>query len=206
MKARLMTRLPTGLLAAVFLGLGGCATSGPEVRTDYDASTDFAQYRTFAFATPLGTDREGYQSIVSQRLKSATQREMEARGMRLVTDQPQLLVNFNAAITEKMRVATAPTPVVGISVARGGYYGYRRGMYGAWPVYVDQTTAMPYQEGTLNIDVVDAARKQLVWEGVASGAVTQEKQDKLQSTIDAAVKAIFARYPLPAMQPQPGAK
>lgn len=195
MKTRLMKNLLPLAVAASLLVLGGCA-SGPEVRVEYDPSTHFAQYQTFAFASPLGTDRNGYQSIVSQRLIAATQREMEARGMRLVSSNPQLLVNFNAALTEKMRVTTTPVPVVGVGIGDGGYYGYRAGMYGAWPLYQDWTTVMPYNEGTLNIDVVDVARKQMVWEGVVTDIVTQDMLDNLPASIDAAVAAAFAKYPI----------
>ena len=90
MKTRLMAQpiqtLRPLLVAAALLALGGCA-SAPDIRADFDPSTNFAQYKTFAFVQPLGTDRDGYQSIVSQRLKAATQREMEARGMRLEADR-----------------------------------------------------------------------------------------------------------------------
>lgn len=195
MKTRLMKHLLPLAVAASLLVLGGCA-SGPEVRVEYDPSTHFAQYQTFAFASPLGTDRNGYQSIVSQRLIAATQREMEARGMRLVSSNPQLLVNFNAALTERMRVTTTPVPVVGVGIGYNGYYGYRAGMYGAWPLYQDWTTVTPYNEGTLNIDVVDAARKQMVWEGVVTDIVTQNMLDNLPASIDAAVAAAFAKYPI----------
>jgi len=184
-----------GLLAAALLA-AGCA-SGPEVRADYDRTADFASYKTFAFASPLGTDREGYQSVVSLHLKAAAQRELEARGLRLDSAAPQLLVNFNAALNDKLRVSTAPTMTMGVGMGRG-YYGYRAGMYTAWPLYADQTHVTQYKEGTLNIDVVDTARKQLVWEGVVSGSVTQKTLDDVQAAVNAAVAAAFTKYPVPA--------
>jgi hypothetical protein len=181
--------------AVSLLFLGACA-SGPDVRADFDRSADFTQYKTFGFASPLGTDRGEVQSIVSKHLKAATQREFEARGIRLVTAAPQLLVNFNAHMADKLQVSSTPTAVVGVGYGRG-YYGYRAGMYSAWPMYADQTTVTPYKEGTLNIDVVDAARKQLVWEGVVTDTVTQKTTDNVQAAIDAAVAAAFAKYPVP---------
>lgn len=184
-----------GVLAAALLA-GGCAT-GPDVRVDYDRAADFASYKTFAFVSPLGTDRAGYQSVVSLHLKAATQRELEARGMRLNSAAPQLLVNFNAALSDKLRVSTAPTMTVGVGMGRG-YYGYRAGMYTAWPLYADQTHVTQYKEGTLNIDVVDAARKQLVWEGVVTGSVTQNTLDDVQAAVNTAVAAAFAKFPIPA--------
>lgn len=184
--------MPAGV--AAFMALSGCA-SGPEVRADYDRSANFGSYKTFAFASPLGTDRNGYQSVVSQHLKAATKLELEARGMRQVADSPQLLVNFNASLSDKLQVHS--TPAMGVGMTRG-YYGYRGGMYAAWPMYADQTTVTQYKEGTLNIDVVDASRKQLVWEGVVTDSIDQKMMDNVEAAINVAVKAAFAKYPVPA--------
>ena len=60
------------------------------------------------------------------------------------------------------------------------------------PTYVTQ-----YKEGTLNIDVVDAARRQLVWEGVVTDSVTQKTLDNVQAAVDTAVAAAFSKYPVP---------
>jgi hypothetical protein len=70
-------------------------------------------------------------------------------------------VNFNASITQQTRVYSAPMPFY------GGYYGYGYGYYGAWAL--TSLTSTSTYEGTLKIDIVDAKRKQLVWEGVAVG-------------------------------------
>ena len=195
MTSRIFRTLLPLALAASLLALGGCAT-GPDVRANFDGTADFTQYKTFGFASPLGTDRGGYQSIVSQHLKAATQREMEVRGMRLAASAPQLLVNFSGALNEKLRVTTTPSMGMGMGFG-GGYYGYRGGMYSTWPLYADETTVRSYIEGTLNIDVIDASRKQLVWEGVVTGTVTQTNLDNVQPAIDAAVTAAFAKYPVP---------
>lgn len=182
--------------AATWLALSACA-SLPQVRTSYDRSADFAQYKTFAFMSPLATDRGGYQSLVSQELKVATRREMEARGLRMDDGAPQLLINFNAALVDKTRVSSMPVLVNGgLGFYGGSYYGYRRGAYLPWPQYVDQTIVSTYKEGTLNIDVIDAARKQLVWEGVVTdSSVTQEELANLPASLSNAVKAAFAKYP-----------
>ena len=151
MKTRLII---AAALTAAALAAAGCAST-PNVRVVSDPTADFTQYRTFGFANPLGTDRGGYQSAVSQQLKTATRAQMEARGLRYVEADPDLVVNFGAALDEKYRVSTTPTPAMGV-----GYYGYRRGMYSAWPMYRDETTVTPYNEGTLNIDIADARRRQ----------------------------------------------
>ncbi len=190
MKFLTMRNMLRTVVAALLIALSAC-TSGPDVRVQLDRSADFSQYRTFAFVSPLGTDRDGYQSIVSQNLKAATQRELEARGLRLDNTAPQLLVNFNASLDDKLRVTSVPSASFGM-----GYYGYRYGMYSAWPMYSDSTIVHQYQQGTLNIDVVDAARKQLVWEGVVTKSVNQHDLDNMEAAINTAVAAAFAKYPV----------
>jgi Domain of unknown function (DUF4136) len=187
---------PLALVAGVTMS-SGCA-NGPEVVVDHDRSVDFTQYKTFGFFSPLGTDRGGYQTLVSQHLKAAAQRQLEARGLKLDNAQPQLRINFSARLDEKLRVTTLPGPAWGM-----GYYGYRGGFYSAWPLYRDQTLVTPYNEGTLSIDLVDMARKQMVWEGVVVGSVTQKDTDDLPAAIDNAVTAVFGKFPLPGPAPLP---
>ena len=108
--------------------------------------------------------------------------------MRYEEKSPDVRVNFSARLAEKTSV-NAPEPIA------GGYYGYRRGSYSTWSGYPWSEAAMSYTEGTLNVDVVDAARKQLVWEGVVTGIVGQAQLDNLQGSVDRAVKAAFEKYP-----------
>ncbi|MCU0761338.1 MAG: DUF4136 domain-containing protein [Steroidobacteraceae bacterium] len=187
-------------LATALLLLAGCAAPGPTVRAEYDRSADFRRYQTFGFFAPLGTDKEGYQTAVSTYLKAATRRELEARGYRYDEAAPQLLVNFGAKLNDKLRVSEVPVPTMGLGVGLGpGYYGYRAGLYGAWPLYpATETRVDQYKEGTLNVDLVDAGRKQLVWEGVAVGRVTQKTLENLQPALDSVVASVFAKFPVPA--------
>lgn len=194
--------MKNALLLALALGVWavpGSAVAGPKASAAADTTVDLRQYQTFNFASPLGTDQSGYQSILSQNLKRATQAQLEARGLRLDEANPQLIINFNARLDDKMRVSTTPAPTMTMGMGMGrGYYGYRGGMYGTWPMYQDQTTVSQYKEGTLNIDIVDASRKQLVWEAVVTDKFTEKKRDNIGKTVDDYMKAAFKKFPIPA--------
>ncbi|MNX93688.1 hypothetical protein D3C86_1258840 [compost metagenome] len=88
----------------------------------------------------------------------------------------------------------APLPPPGYM----GYYAYRGGMYGPWPGYGFYNDTYVYTEGTLNIDLVDARKNQLVWEGVAQGDASRVDPQDSQPAIDAVVTQIFAKYPFRA--------
>ncbi|MDD2892936.1 MAG: DUF4136 domain-containing protein [Halothiobacillaceae bacterium] len=188
-------RLLTLLLVSSAILTSGCATS-PDVWVDYNPSTPFGQYKTFSFAHPLGTDSDGYQSILSQRLMAATQRELEARGMRRVDGMAQLRVDFRVMWVERTQVTPYFTPMIGYGFGRG-YYGRGSGFYGAWPLYPTQGVVSTYVEGTLRIDITDEARRQRVWVGLISDFATDIGSDLAPSGVEAAVAAAFAKYPLP---------
>jgi hypothetical protein len=78
-----------------------------------------------------------------------------------------------------------------------GYYGYRGGMYGAWGGYPYDVDTVDYREGTLSIDLVDARKNQLVWQGVAEGRVSDEVRQNPGPAIDAVIAEIFRNFPNP---------
>jgi hypothetical protein len=52
-----------------------------------------------------------------------------------------------------------------------------------------------YKTGTANVDLIDAKRKQLIWEGVAEGRIRDEALDNPGPAIDRVVAELFTRYP-----------
>ena len=170
--------------------LGGCA-SGPQIHVDGDPAVNVAAYRSFGFFEPLATDTAGYSTLLSARLKEATRRQLEARGFVYDEANPGLRINFNVNVVEKSEIRSNPSVTAGF-----GYYGYRYGMYGAWTGYPYDIETTNYRQGTLVIDVVDATRKALVWQGVAEGRITQQVRDNPARAVDAAVAQILASFPM----------
>lgn len=185
----------------VSLLLAGCAT-GPQIRSSAAPGVDFGAFRTFSFYAELGTDRAGYHSLVSQQLMFSARREMEVRGFEFVPDpaEADLLINFHGQLAEQVRVRTTPDPWMNQS-----YWNHRRGFYQPWPghrswpshsnVSVDQFT-----EGQVNVDVVQASRQMLVWEGVASRRVTQRTLSDVGPALDGAVHQMFQTFPVAPRQ------
>ena len=184
------------LFSSAFLLLTACA-SKPTIQADYDHPIDFSQYRTYAFFNPMGIENPNYSSIYGSIFRSAISREMESRGY-TKSDNPDLLINVSGRLQDKTRVTTTSDPYMS-----GGYYGYRRGRYGAWGGYGYGTTThvSNYTEGTVNVDMVDRAQKRMVWEGVAVGRVQENRtNEETRANINAGIKEMFAGYPFRAGQ------
>ena len=184
------------LLAGVAILLASCA-SKPTIETDYDHTIDFSQYKTYGFFNPMGIENPNYSSIYGSIFRDAISKEMESRGYTM-SDNPDLMINVSGRLQDKTKVTTTSDPYMG-----GGYYGYRRGAYGAWGGYGygTQTHVSNYTEGTVNVDMVDRAMKRMVWEGVAVGRIDEKRtNEESRANIHAGIQEMFAGYPFRAGQ------
>jgi hypothetical protein len=183
--------LAAAALFCLAAALSACA-SGPEIRTHADPTAQLSSYRSYGFVAEPGTNRAGYSTPVTSYFMQAIRREMDARGYRYTATAPDLLVNFSANAIERAEVRTQRAPGYGYS----GYYGYRRGLY-AVPVAgpIAEVETVHYKVGTANVDVVDAARKQLIWEGVAEGRLSNKVMANPEPAISAAITDMFAQFP-----------
>ena len=188
------------ILMLVVISLGGCASSA-KIIFDYDRDADFGSYQTYNFIEGAGPDYSNYVSFFTTYMIEAITVEMEKRGY-TKSDNPALLVNFNAVLQDKTKVSTSPAPMP----VTGGYYGYRRGYYSGWGVgygYATETHVSQYTEGTFNIDIIDNAKNQLVWEAVGVGRVSEDALENLEQSVKEGVPKFFAGFPFVAGSSDP---
>lgn len=189
----MLNRTFIGLCRASLLGiaimLAGCA-SGPSIVANSAPDFNLANYQTFSFMQPLSSDRGGARSLISQHLVSATTRELEMQGLRHADANGDLLVNFMVSTRET--ISTRSTPSTGMSMSHG------RGRYGTWSGYsmsMSTTEVVQRTEGTIAVDIIDAARNELVWEGAASGRVTDSVRQNIEQVSNDAIADIFVQFP-----------
>jgi hypothetical protein len=104
-------------------------------------------------------------------------------------------VNFNANPRATGESTTSISPSYGYST---GYYAYRAELYGLPVIEFENEETVNYRVGTGNIDIVDARRKMLVWEGIAEGRLSEDMLSDPGPAIAAIVSEIFAQYPAKA--------
>lgn len=179
-------------IALLAMTLSACS-SGPQVRSDQAVNVNFSQYQTFSFVSELATDRAGYTTLVTQHFKDAISAELSARGYKYVESDPQLLVNFNSNVASRSETRSVP-----VTNFHYGYYHYRRGVvYAGFPVYSNDVSTVHYKVGTVNIDLVDAAKRQLIWEGIAEGTLKQQDLEQPRAAAARTVSLIFEQFPQP---------
>ena len=169
---------------ALALALAAC--SSVKVQTEYDKSTDFKGYKTYAWI-PQEPGPEQAPANRDPRIREAVVRGIDdglaSKGLTKAqpNQTPDLLVAVHGFAVNQIDVRS---------------YGYR---YGPSPYGYYPTLATPggvdvrqYRAGTLIIDLVDAATKQMVWRGTATDTFDPGAEAK---TISKAIDATLSEYP-----------
>ncbi|MBP6182082.1 DUF4136 domain-containing protein [Flavobacterium sp.] len=167
--------LPVLLLLIV----ASCSTI--KVYSDYDKNADFSQYKTYAFHK-RGIDRLEISELDKKRILHAIDNELSKKGM-TKSETPDLLINILTKEREQVDVNQYNT-----GWGYGWGYGWNPYFWGG-RTYVSTST-----EGTLYIDLIDAKKKELVWEGEGIGYLTENRNEK-ENQINEFVAKILEQFP-----------
>lgn len=167
------------LACSLFLMLASCASVS--VVADYDRQVNFDQFKTFAFYKP-GIDKAEISDLDKRRILKAIESELIAKGY-TKSENPDLLVSIIASAREKIDV----------------YNNYYGGMGWGWGwnpyFYGNYNSISTSTEGVLYIDLIDANKKELVWQGQGVGYLNISNVDKKEERIKEFVSQIMEKYP-----------
>ncbi|MCQ8102589.1 DUF4136 domain-containing protein [Methylomonas sp. SURF-2] len=173
----MQTPLRRYLLAGSVFVLAAC--SSVSVKTDYDQSVAFAQYRSYTLAP--STEAVGLSPSSEAALSATLRNQLAARGVEEVGENGDLHIVRHISTKEKLSINQS---------SAGGPY-----RYGAWAGGPQYTDVSQYTEGTLILDFVDSKTRKLVFRGIASGTVGDPEANAAK--IKEAVEKIVANYPHP---------
>lgn len=165
------------LLVLPIIALLVTSCSSVRVTTDYDTQTNFNQYKTFAFYK-TGIDKASISDLDKKRIMRAIEAELMAKGM-TKSASPDVLVSLFTKSRERINV-------------NDNYYG---GFYYPWYYGPSPVTVSQYTEGTLFIDLLDANKKELVWQGIGTGALSTSSVERKEARIKEFVAEIMSEYP-----------
>ncbi len=162
--------------------LSGCAKQ-LEVEVDYDQQKDFSTLRKYAWYDKVSAPGQ----FIENRIRSAVDIVLYSRGFRYIEagGEPDFRVSFTAVGESDL--------TVGEVSSRQAYDP------GTWvPAASGRTSAPKYTRGTLIIDVVEPVEGNLLWRGVSSRSLGENRmQSKRSKEILEIVRAILEQFPPP---------
>lgn len=169
-------------LPLLLIFLMGQSCVSVRVATDYDKNANFNSYKSFAFFK-TGIDKAEISDLDKRRILRAIENELLAKGF-TKSENPDILVSIFTKSREKVNVYN-----------NGGWgpYGYGWGWspwYWGNHSHVSRTT-----EGTLFVDLIDANKKELVWQGLGRGYLSTGNMEKKEERIKEFVAKIMEKYP-----------
>jgi hypothetical protein len=178
-------RLSVIILSVMALLTLGCATY--TTTYDYDPSVRFAELRNFNWLNPP-SGGQAMDELTVKRIKASVERQLAEKGYTMDTSNPDFLITAHGGKEKKVDVVDWGYTYRGSNHYNYGFDGRNR------PIDVYE-----YQEGTLILDFVDAASRELIWRGSVSKVIdpsaSPEKRDK---TINEAVAKVLEKFPPPA--------
>jgi len=167
------------LIALAWLGVGAFAQ---DVHFDYDRSANFNGYKTYQWVDYKRVD-VGDQ-LLDRDIKRAIDEQLAGKGLRRVQTGGDLLVGYEAGISQEKQFDSLGSAWGGPSWGPWGNGGNTR------------VTSSTIDVGKLVIGIFDPASKQLVWRGSASKTLDISKDpDKNYRTLEKAMAKLFRNYP-----------
>jgi hypothetical protein len=172
--------------ALIFMTAAVQSTFAQDVRYNFDSSADFSSYKTYKWVD--NPNAEKLSDLVDRQLKAAVDAELATKGLTKVdSDDANLYIAYQVALRQEKQYT---------SYNSGWGYGPGWRGYGGTGMTTGQTTTI--QVGALDLDIYDAAKKDLVWEGTATKTIdSNAKPDKQQQNLTKAVAKLLKNYPPP---------
>ncbi len=179
------------LLAALALNLLLCACSSIRVDADYDPEASFTPLQTYSWfpdESGPGADPRTGDSLVSERVTSAVNRELKKMGYELVSPPADFSVGFSISVRRGIDVHSEPIYY--------GHYGRCSNSLGYGMGFGINTRVSEYEEGMLQIDIIDPLANKLLWRGTGTSRL-RDNQTPEQKTkrIDEIVAKVLGQFP-----------
>tara|TARA_R110002050_G_scaffold273113_1_gene417036 strand:+ start:27647 stop:28204 length:558 start_codon:yes stop_codon:yes gene_type:complete len=181
--------LKTLPLLALLIVVTSC--SSVKVAADYDKNAKFSEYKTFAFFKS-GIDKAEISDLDKRRILRAIEAELLAKGF-TKSEKPDLLISLFTK--SQQRVDVYNNSWGNGAWGWGGYGGFGPGWGWGW----NQPSTSVSTQGVLYVDLIDANKKELVWQGMGSGYLSRNMEKK-EERIKEFVAKIMEKYPPGAQQ------
>lgn len=154
--------------------LAASSLAAQKINVEFDQSTDFSKYKTFSIrGGQLNAKDPSLNSELSRkRIETDIENALTAKGLTKAMGRADLNVRYRLGAQRKTQVERYPA---------------------GWRGLGTRVVRVPETEGTLVLDLNDAAAKSLVWRAIASEQ--KSSASDISRKLDDMVRKSFDKYP-----------
>jgi hypothetical protein len=169
------------ILLAICLMFVFMNCSPVSVKYDYDRQANFSTMQTFDWMPKPAKVRAKTRSLMDKRIKNAVNGQLVSKGFKQ-SSNPDFVIAYHTGVKDKIDVQT------------WGYTYAGRGRYRGWGgTHVD---VQQYKQGTLVLDIIDDKSKELIWRGIATGALPKNPNpEDIENKINDVVEKVLENFP-----------
>lgn len=159
--------------------------AGQKVKSGYDKSADFSQFKTYAWVPRTAPSTN---PILGTLIIADIDTELAKKGLRKVESNPDLLVTYytDADVSGGFAAEDPSYAAIGGVPLPGG---------NMWGGSLPATPVPQVMKGALDIDLIDARQKRLIWRGTAKANLDYDNRLKMLEQVNRAITEIFKKYP-----------
>lgn len=182
--------------AGILLFISGC--SSIEVTSDYDPAVTFSEFQSYQWIADVpkktGDPRIDNNSLLQNRVTTAVDRELALKGFQKVNSgNADFLVTYHVTLDKQTEIQTINTYN---NYGSGWGWRYGRNYYPGPGFSRNETYVYTYDQGSLIIDIVKPASRELIWRGSATDEVNfSNSPEKKQQKINEAVEKLLEKFP-----------
>lgn len=172
------------------------ACNSVKITNNWDKKVDFEEFKTYSFYPWDKQNDKVLNEYDKLTIVGAIKNEMNKRGYTYVEKGGDLIISVFVIVQEETSYqAYANHFGGGWNYGYAGYYGNGFGVGYVGPAYSPTIVSTSYNQGTIIIDIFRSKDKVQIWQGIASGEVTQNL-DKRDRRLPTTIAQVFRRFPV----------
>jgi hypothetical protein len=178
-------------LPAALLGVASLLFAH-KIRVDFDHNANFSCYKTYSlkWSTDAVSPQPTFPNeLMQRRIAGFIEEALAARGLKPSPMGQDLRVSYRVDVTEQPQFTTF-TDGWGPGWGWNGNWAFG----GGWGSGISTTTVQMIYQGVLVVDIVDARRNKLVFQGTSAQTISSRPERNTRK-LAKAVAEVFENYP-----------
>ena len=174
------------MMVTALLACAAVPGTAQKIRIDYDHKCDFSRYKTYSWAA--SPEAPFPNQLMQERIVGMVEEALAAKRLTHTPTGGDILISYQMNVSELPQFTTFTN-----GWGPGWGNGWGNGWDG-WGSSISTTTTQTILQGTLVVELTDAHRKQLIFQGTSSDEISSRPEKNIKR-YKKGIDKMFEKYP-----------